>query len=274
MITVYQRVFGVPLLLHPARAVELARFIGERHGLDVRAQEEGESVHGVEREYKLIGGIAQIAIEGTLVHKSGWLDAFSGLMGYDDIRSRFDAALADAEVRGIALMVNSPGGEVSGLFDLADHIYEARGGKPIWAVLDESAYSAAYALASCADVITVPRTGGTGSVGVIAVHSEYSRALDKAGITVTVMRYGDRKARANPMEPLLDADRAELQENIDRLGEEFVALVARNRGIGAAAVRDQQAATFMGESGVDRGLADVVASPETALQLFGEMLDG
>jgi ClpP class serine protease len=68
------------------------------------------------------------------------MDAASGLMGYDSIRARFDAALRDPEVHGIALMVNSSGGEVSGMFDLADRIYEARGEKPIWAILDESAY--------------------------------------------------------------------------------------------------------------------------------------
>lgn len=273
MISVAQRVFGVPLLLHPARAIEIARYLGEREGVTVRADDEGETVHGQKRPYEVVSGIARVPIEGTLVHKSSWLDAFSGLSGYDDIRSKFDAALADLEVRGIALMVNSPGGEVSGMFDLADHIYAARGQKPIWSILDESAYSAAYALASSADFVTVPRTGGTGSVGVIAVHTESSRALDKAGITVTVMRYGDRKARLNDVEPLGDETREALQADIDRIGEEFVALVARNRGLEARSVRDQQAATYMGESGVERGLADLVASPDAALQHFLETIN-
>jgi signal peptide peptidase SppA len=272
VISIAQRLFGVPLLLHPARAIELARFIAERKGLDLRALEEGNVSPGRDRPYQVIDGIARLPIEGTLVHKSSWVDALSGLTGYDHIRSMMDEAIADPRIRGIALMVNSPGGEVSGLFDLADRIYEIRGEKPIWAILDESAYSAAYALASSANAVTVPRTGGTGSVGVIAVHAEQSKALDKAGITVTVMRYGDRKARANELEPLQAEDRAELQSDIDRLGEEFIALVARNRGIARDAIRDQQAATFMGETGVDRGLADIVASPDDAFQIFQDTL--
>lgn len=275
MITIASRVFGVPLLMHPGRAIELARFVGERQGLEIRAMEDYEDVPapGRDRPYELIRGIARIPVEGTLVHKGSWMDALSGLTGYDSLRGRLDAALADDEVRGIALMVNSPGGEVSGMFDLADRIYDARGQKPIWAVLDESAYSAAYALASSAEIVTVPRTGGTGSIGVIAVHAESSRALDKAGITVTVMRYGERKARANDLEPLQDEDRAELQADIDELGEEFIALVARNRGMRAQDVRKQQAATYLGEAGVERGLADIVASPDRALQLFEETID-
>lgn len=273
MITISQRVFGVPLLLHPGRAVELARFIGDRQGFDVRVQEEDPVPTGRQRAYEIVDGIARLPIEGTLVHKSGWADAMSGVMGYNGIRSKLEAALADIEVQGIALMVNSPGGEVSGMFDLADRIYAARAEKPIWAILDESAYSAAYALASSAEVVTVPRTGGTGSIGVIAMHAEQSRALDAAGITVTVMRYGERKARVNDIEPLRDQDRTELQTDIDRLGEQFISLVARNRDIQARAIRDQQAATFMGESGVEEGLADIVASPEKALQLFKERID-
>jgi signal peptide peptidase SppA len=274
-ISMAQRLFGVPLLLHPARAVELARYLSERQGLEVRVRgDEGVTARGRDRPYEVADGIARVPIEGTLVHKSGYLDAVSGLTGYDKVRSIFDAALADLKVRGIALMVNSPGGEVSGLFDLVDHIYAARGEKPIWSILDESAYSAAYALASSAEVVTVPRTGGTGSIGAVAVHAEYSRQLDKAGVTVTVMRHGEKKARANDVEPLRDTDQADLQEDIDRVGKEFIRLVARNRNLERRAVREQEAATFMGESGVDRGLADLIASPETAFQLFQETING
>ncbi len=277
MITIAQRLFGVPLLVHPTRALELARFLGERQRLDIRAAwdtDEPLPAHGRERPYEVVDGIARLPIEGTLVHKAGGMDALSGLTGYSGISAMFDQALEDSAVHGVALMVNSPGGEVAGMFDLADRIYAARGRKPVWAILDESAYSAAYALASAAEVISVPRTGGTGSVGVIAVHTEASRALDQAGITVTVMRYGEKKARANDIEPLREPDLADLQAEIDTIGEEFVALVARNRGIDAQDVRDQQAATFMGVHGVDRGLADIVASPDTAVQLFRETING
>jgi hypothetical protein len=79
---------------------------------------------------------------------SGTLRPYSGMTGYDGIRQNFLTALEDPAVRAIVLDIDSPGGEVAGCFDLVDTIYAARGEKPIWAILDESAYSAAYAIAS------------------------------------------------------------------------------------------------------------------------------
>jgi ClpP class serine protease len=104
------------------------------------------------------------------------------------------------------------------------------------------------------------------------VHAEQSRALDKAGIKITVMRHGEKKARANDIEPLRDQDREDLQADIDRIGEQFVALVARNRGVERRTILDQQAAAFMGERGIDHGLADIVTSPDTALDLLQDIV--
>jgi ClpP class serine protease len=75
-----------------------------------------------------------------------------------------------------------PGGEVSGCFDLVDAIYAIRGKKPIWGILNEYAYSAGYAIASACDYVTVPRTGGVGSIGVITMHVDMSKAIDSAGL--------------------------------------------------------------------------------------------
>ena len=87
-----------------------------------------------------------IQVEGTLVQKLGTLRPYSGMTGYDGIRQNFLEALSDPAVEAIVLDIDSPGGEVAGCFDLVDTIYAARGEKPIWSVLSESAYSAGYAL--------------------------------------------------------------------------------------------------------------------------------
>jgi ClpP class serine protease len=140
----------------------------------------------------------------------------------------------------------------------------------VHAILTEGAYSAAYAIASAADRILVPRTGGTGSVGVICACVDFSRALDAAGISVELITYGDRKADGNEFSPLTKEARARFQADVDTMGDLFVETVARNRGIATAKVRDTQASTYMGAKGVSIGFADAVLAPNEA---FRSLLD-
>jgi signal peptide peptidase SppA len=179
-------------------------------------------------------------------------------------------ALYDPAVKAIALDLDSPGGEVAGCFDLADEIFRARGEKPIWGILNEVAYSAAYAIASACDRITVPRTGGTGSIGVVCAHVDWSKALAGSGVSVTFIQYGARKTDGAAEKPLSDEARDRFQADIDVLGEMFVDLVARNRNIAAGKIRAMEAATFLGQAGVSLGLADAVMAPDAA---FRELLD-
>ena len=163
-----------------------------------------------------IDSIAVIPVRGVLLQRSpGWW----GCTGYDWLRTHIEVAIEDPAIDAIVLDVDSPGGEVAGCFDLADAIYDARGEKPIWSILSENAYSAAYAIASAADRIIVPRTGGTGSVGVICMHVDISKALENAGIDVTVIHYGDRKADGNETMPLSKAALQRYQDDVDAMGE-------------------------------------------------------
>jgi signal peptide peptidase SppA len=177
----------------------------------------------------------------------------------------------DPEVAGICLDIDSPGGEVAGCFDLVDEIYHARGSKPIHAILTENAYSAAYAIASAADRIHVPRTGGVGSVGVIVIHCDWSQRIKEDGLAVTIITYGDRKAESNPYVKLSDQARAAIQDDVDTMGRLFVSTVARNRGISEKTIRNTQAACFLAADGVQLGLADAVMTPDAAFRkLFTE----
>lgn len=117
-------------------------------------------------------GVGVLDVSGTLVHRASGLDAMSGLTSYSQLSAAFASMTMDPDVAHIVLNVNSPGGSVNGVFDLADEIYQARGTKPITAIIDDRAYSAAYALASSADEIIVSRTGGVGSIGVVAAHTD------------------------------------------------------------------------------------------------------
>lgn len=277
------RLFNVPIAILPEKAEIVVAALAERLGITHLTRDgvpvslapradivliDDEPPRG-DSDYDLVGGVAIIPVSGTLVQRSGSLRPYSGMTGYDGIRQNFLMALADPDVRAVVLDIDSPGGEVAGCFDLADAIYAARGQKPIHAILSESAYSAAYALASAADRVSVPRTGGTGSVGVICMHVDFSAALEKAGIAVTLIRYGARKADGNQFEPLSDPAMARFQADIDGMGELFVATVARNRGLPLGQVRATEAGTYLGAAGVDIGFADAVRAPDEA---FRELL--
>lgn len=286
-----QRIFDTPLLVHPAKAEIILSVLAPRVGIAgiVRAdgslvapaalaadedQDFGAPGRSGETGYDNLGGVAVIAIEGTLVQKAGSLRPWSGMTGYDGIRQNFLTALTDPDVDAILLDIDSPGGEVYGLFDLVDTIYRARGEKPVWAVLDERADSAAYAIASAADHVTVPRTGEAGSIGVILVHVDSSRALDAAGLTVRLITYGDRKADGNPYQPLTDEVASRVQADVNQIGRMFIDTVARNRAMSADTVRDMQADTFLGAQAVEQGLADEVMAPDEAFRALLESVTG
>lgn len=288
-----QRLFNTPLAIRQEKAEVIMAALAERMGISQLTRLDGaqlrpsafgawdeESVEFsrpgrvVDPGYDMVGEtpIAQICVEGTLVQKLGTLRPYSGMTGYDGLRESLLRAHGDPAVEAIVLNIDSPGGEVAGCFDLVDTIYSLRGDKPIWAILTESAYSAAYAIASAADRIIVPRTGGVGSIGVITMHVDWSKALGAAGFAVTFITYGDRKADFHPEIPLSPEALAAAQADINEMGELFVNTVARNRNIAADVVRDTQAACFMGANGVSRGLADAVMSPDEAfLALLDEV---
>jgi capsid assembly protease len=250
------RFINTPLAMRAADAEKLVVMLEEQRAFvmdDVAASPSS-------RPYDVVAGIAVIPVQGVLTNtKWSWIGAT-----YRGIRMSFQTALVDSEVKAIAMHIDSPGGEVAGCFDLAEDIYAARGAKPIWSIVDESAYSAAYALACAGDVISVPRTGGTGSIGVVAMHTDLTKMLDEQGVKITMVQFGARKTEQYPTAKLSDEARERMQAEVDQLGEMFVGMVARNRKISAGRVRNTEAGTFLGAAGVDAGLADAVASPQEA----------
>lgn len=274
---VAQRLFNTPLALHPSKAEVVIAALGDRLGLTTSKSllmEDSEfNRKGKDCGYEVVEGVAVIPIQGTLVNKLGCLRPFSGMTGYDGIRANLLMALNDPQVKGICLDIDSPGGEVAGCFDLCDTIYNARRIKPIHAILSESAYSAAYALASSADKITVPRTGGVGSIGVIYIHYDFSQQIEKSGIKPTIITCGARKAELNGLEPISKEAKSAVQVDINAVGDLFFNTVSRNRGLSVSAIQEMEAACFMAERGVELGLADEVNSPDAAFLKLYEQLE-
>ena len=229
-------------------------------------REDGDMApHGSKPEHlvSVENGIGVLSIEGPLFARFGIESWWYGGSAYDVIGAAFDMMLADAGVTQIVLLIDSPGGTVTGCFELADKIHAARGTKPITAVANDSAYSAAYAIASAADRIVIPRSGGLGSVGVRCQHVDISRALDRIGYTVTTIVSGAKKADFDSTAPLSDGARSEMQAEVDRLADIFIGTVARNRGIDADAVRALQAGCLFGPSAIAAGLGDAIGTLES-----------
>jgi signal peptide peptidase SppA len=220
-------------------------------------------------------GIAVIPIMGPLVARGDWLAALFGAQAYGEIAAAIEDAARDPSVRGIVLEVDSPGGEVGGLFDLVERIREIRAisDKPLWAVASEAALSAAYAIASAADRLYVTRTGEVGSIGVVAVHIDESGADAIAGLKWTLIRAGERKTDGNPHEPLTPRATADIQADVDRLYGELVGLVAEGRGITPEAVRATEAAIYRGTLAIDAGLADGIGTMSRALADLAAVLE-
>lgn len=268
-----QKLFNTPLAIHPQKAEVIVSSLTERLGItQIRStmmeDDDGYFSRKARKDsgYDVLEGIAVIPVYGTLVQKLGTLRPYSGMTGYDGIRRVFLTAVNDPEVKGICLDIDSPGGEVAGCFDLVDLIYTERGKKPIHAILSENAFSAAYAIASAADKIFVPRTGGVGSVGVIVIHCDWSQRIKDDGLKVSIITYGNRKAESNPYVALSDEAKAAIQHDVDEMGHLFVSTVSRNRGLSETVIRNTQAACYLAAEGVQMGLADVVASPDVAFQ--------
>jgi ClpP class serine protease len=137
--------------------------------------------------YRIYNDVAVIPIHGLLTKRAELFDSFFGTTSYDEIHELISSAIENSQANSILLDIDSPGGEVSGLFDLVDFIYESRNIKPICAFANDHAFSAAYAIASAASKIFVNRTSGVGSIGVIATHIDISEHDKKEGIKYTTI---------------------------------------------------------------------------------------
>lgn len=271
------RIFGTPLLIHPRKLDVILSVIGPRLGLAMSDDSQALIKHLASQASPvnptaLTSNIAVISVSGTLVRRAAAVDAASGLTSYAAISAQLAQAVRDPAVNAILLDIDSPGGEAGGAFDLADQIMAARQIKPIWAVANDDAFSAAYAIASAASRVYVTRTGGVGSVGVIALHVDQSQRDAMSGLRYTAVYAGDRKNDMSPHAPLSTDAAQALQTEVDRLYGLFVSTVAANRNLSAQDVQDTEAGLYFAQDAIDVGLADVVGTLDDALLALSEEL--
>jgi signal peptide peptidase SppA len=258
------RLFNTPLLIHRAKLDAILAVLGPRVGwpkiegaIPIPASQTPPSAKQ--------GGIAVIPIHGTLVRRALALEAASGLTSYLEIERQIAQAMADTAIAGIVLDIDSPGGEAGGVFELAERIRSAGRDKPLWAVVNDQAFSAAYALAAAADEVIVTRTGGVGSIGVIAMHTDQSRKDDQEGIAFTAIFAGSHKNDFSPHAPLSEDARDLLQSEVNRLYGLFTESVATHRGLAVDKVRSTEARLYFGGDALTAGLADRVGTLSDAI---------
>jgi signal peptide peptidase SppA len=182
-------------------------------------------------------------------------------------------AVADSSIDAVVLDVDSPGGEVFGVQEAWDAIRAASKVKPVVAVANAIAASAAYYLASAADELLVTPSGMVGSIGVYALHVDVSKALEEIGEKWTFVSAGKYKVEGNPTEPLGDEARGAMQGDVDRYYSDFVQAVARGRKKTFAAVRDGFGEGRMvgARAAVEQGMADAVGTIGDAVRRAAQL---
>jgi signal peptide peptidase SppA len=282
------RILGRPMLMEPKYAQHFFAAFGNRagvnsiEGFDVslmgseQMQKHAESYqvrqarfgNGSYEPYAIMGdGIAVVQVEGSLAHKTGNLDPSSGMTGYDGIRAKLEMAIKDPAVKGILMDVDSPGGEVSGAFDLADFIAGSKQ-KQIWAYANDLMASAAYLVGSQADKIFASQTASVGSIGVLVAHADYSKAMESEGVKVTLIHSGEHKVDGNPYAALPDGVKSDIQAEIDGLRDKFAASVSRGRKMDKQSILDTEARVYPSAKASEIGLVDGVASFDEVIAAF------
>jgi capsid assembly protease len=217
------------------------------------------------------GLVAVVPIQGVIEQRGGFFSYWFGGCSTEALTEQIRQAVNDPNISAIVLDVDSPGGDVSGVDELASEIYQARKQKPITAVSNCLMASAAYYLASQANEVIVSPSSLTGSIGVYTTHQDVSQYLDNMGVKISLISYGANKTEGNSFEPLSDEARGYMQEMVDTFGQAFEKAVARGRGVKQDDVHKKfgQGRAFTAQKAVKLGLADRVGTIDDALGKHG-----
>lgn len=239
------------------------------------AHEATNLMGGERKPFPMKDGIAVVRSIGTTVKRADWMDAESGLIGYDRVVASMREAVRDPDVEGVFWVIDSPGGHTARMIQSANEIAmmaKSEGGKPIYAYLDECAASAAYVLASAADVILGPASCLGGCLGVILNLVDSSKMYEKVGLEPMVVRssWSDRKALGQEGEAISDEALKGYQKIVDEQGEMMVEFIAAMRGMTGKQVKATRGETFGAADMFSLGLLDEICSESEAWTLLKE----
>lgn len=270
--------FGIPLALTKEGRAQVRTITDAVERGSINAITFHEIITG-QSPYRVIDGVAILAVHGIIAYRSHWIIECLGGTSLQSLGRDFIKARDDESVKAMILDIDSPGGDVSNLSNVSDIIYSARGIKPIHAVINPLGYSGAYWIASAAHKVHMASsTAGTGDIGIVIEHRDYSKQGKMRGVVTTEVYSGKYKRIASNHKPLTDEGRKYLQDRVDFPYSVFVDEVARNRNVSVRAVLDYMAdgRTFIGQQAVDAGLSDGIASLDTLIERLakGEKIEG
>lgn len=213
------------------------------------------------------GGVAVLSIAGPIMPRASALAQAMGAVSAEAFGQEFDAAVRSPDVRSIVLAVDSDGGRYAGTPELANQIYNARGSKPIESVITFRGFSAALYLASAADRVTISPSADLGSVGVIMMHVNQAKMLERYGLDVEFLSEPELKRAGNPVEPLEGKAREQFESRLKALAATFRGDLAKFRGVSEAHVAEKfgQGFVLRAPDAVAAGAADRIATLETVI---------
>lgn len=268
----YEKAFNTPLLIEAGKCRAIASYLERRFGASSPSPAPSKEAflnrrHEEDDHTQVFQNVAVIPILGTLVNRGGFMEAESGILSYRGIRAEILKAADNHKIDAIVLDIDSGGGEVEGNFDLARLIRQINDEvKPVIAIANGSAFSGAYSLGVAAGSFFVTETGGVGSVGVVIQHVDFSEANEMAGIKVTNITFGERKAELSEDFPLSPEAKEMLQNEANRIGEIFISHVAQMRGLTEDVVKNTEASLLFGMDAVNIGFVDGIISFDDLIQ--------
>ena len=265
-------VLTAPWAIEPAKLLEIqAIYATHLRGdkIDIEAVEKrlGRPLANEPKAYDILDGVAVLPIEGVIAKRANLFSQISGGVSTELVARDLKAALNDPAVHSIILSVDSPGGTVDGTETLAAAVAGAT--KPIVTLASGTMASAAYWIGSAANAAYI--TDGTtivGSIGVVATHTDISKAQEASGVKTTEIFAGQYKRIASNYAPLSKEGRQTMQDQVDYTYSLFVSAVAKHRGVSADVVLQDMAdgRIFIGQQAIDAGLVDGVATLESLVQ--------
>ena len=245
----------------PAKAEVLAGIDTDKIAREARRQT-ANSVSG--------GGIAVLPLYGVITQRGNMIEDVSGpgSVSTQKFASALRQALADESVSQILIDIDSPGGSVYGVAELADEIVAARTQKPIIAIANSLAASAAYWIGCSASEFYVTPGGEVGSIGVWQAHFDYSQALAAEGVTPTLISAGTYKVEGNPYAPLEPEAQAFMQSRVDDYFLAFSKAVAKGRGVPIAQVRNGmgQGRVLGADAALEQKMVDGIVTLDEAIR--------
>ena len=216
------------------------------------------------------GGIAVLPLYGVITQRGNMIEDVSGAgsVSTQKFASALRQALADESVSQILIDIDSPGGSVYGVAELANEIVAARAQKPIIAIANSLAASAAYWIGCSASEFYVTPGGEVGSIGVWQAHFDYSQALAAEGVTPTLISAGTYKVEGNPYAPLDPEAQAFMQSRVDDYFLTFSKAVAKGRGVPIAQVRNAmgQGRVLGADAALEQNMVDGIVTLDEAIR--------